>query len=499
MSFHFLFFIFLMMLSVKSAWSLTGARLISLSKSGQTVVFNLGLHDGVKEGDYAVVIKEIQPLDAKGLRLVPVARARNIKINTTNSVWILFKMIDEKLLEKGEKYLVLSESHMLSGRRDPRFGRISVVTNELNMAQEVHETLADDHDRLSKLKHQYPELIPLHQKEYKSDNDIDIVDVEKWGKHQSQRYRSPLYKSPHQDEFRRQLRLLSFEKLVTAYLKKVNDPQFNYDQFYDEQMKSESGSGMRVRSSFSTEYEEYLALKAKKKVEDARLYRSLLEKGESWSEEFSDEELKVVLNEVSVLQEKDRRDYIVQDQKRFCSSINYGVNLTDAQTNNDSTYRRSGPYSWEFDFEGVPLLGHSTLERLTLNGGVRVNKSAMEAGGYNASVDELSAAFGLNWYPVYSPSIVEAPTVFMGVYVRSGHATVEAPQIDQKGNYTFMSLPGLKAGMRYNFKNKLGLRVAFTMESLNLNRYEQSSLTTVLPEKATLFEAKMNFGLAYSF
>lgn len=497
MSFKFYPFIFLLMLTVAPAWSLSGARLVGLSKSKQTVIFNLGLYDGVKDGDYAVIIKQIQPLGAKGLRLVPVARGRNIKINANNSVWILFKLMDEELLVKGEKYLLLSESHMLSGRRDPRFGRISVVTNEEDVVREVHATLSDDQDRLSKLKHQYPELVPLHGKEHKSDKDIDIVDVEKWGKHKSERYRSPLYKSPHQDEFRRELRLQSFEKLVTAYLKKVNDPNFNYHQFYEEQMKSESG--MRVRSSFSTEYEEFLALKAKKKAEDARLYRSLLEKGESWSEDFSDEELKLVLNQISVLQEKDRRNYIVQDQKRFCSSINYGMNITDAQSDSDTTYRRSGLYSLEFDFEGVPIFGHPTLERFSLNGGVRLNKSAMEAGGSNTSLDEISGVFGLNWYPVYSPSVVEAPTVFMGAYLRSGTATVEAPEVDQKANYTLLSVPGFRAGMRYNFKNKFGLRVALTMESLNLYRYEQSSLTTILPEKATLFETKMNFGLAYSF
>jgi hypothetical protein len=87
----------------------------------------------------------------------------------------------------------------------------------------------------------------------------------------------------------------------------------------------------------------------------------------------------------------------------------------------------------------------------------------------------------------------------MGVYLRSGTATLETPVVEEKANYTLLSVPGLKAGMRYNFKNKFGLRVALTMESLNLYRYEQSSLTTILPEKATLFEAKMNFGLAYSF
>jgi hypothetical protein len=481
------------------AYALSGARLLGLSKSGQTALFNLGIHDGIKEGDYAVIIKQIQTLDSKGLRLVPVARARNIKINPNNSVWIVFKIFNQQLLVSGDKFFVLSESHMLSGRRDPRFGRISVVTNEVNMAQEVHATLANDKDRISKLKHNYPEMLPLHENDYRSDTDVKLVDVEKWKKHKNERYRSPIYKSPHQDEFRRELRLSSFEKLVTAYLKKVNEPNFNYDQFYEEQMKSESGTGMKLRSSFATEYEKFLTLKSQKKIEDAKLYRSLLEKGDIWSEDLSDEELKIVLNQVSALKEKDRRDYLVQDLKRFTTFFSYGMSMNDAQTTKDSDYRRSVLYSLDFDFEGIPFTGHSTLERFTLNGAVRINKTAMEAGGYNADVDELSGVLGVNWYPLTSPSVVEAPSPFIGAYLRSGTAMINAPTPDQSANYTILSFPGFRGGLKYNFRNKIGLRVAFSMETINFNRYEQSSLSTVLPERATLFDARMNIGLAYSF
>ena len=68
------------------AWGLTEARLLNQSTSGQTVVFNLGIHDGVKSGDYAVIVKQIRSLDDRDLRLVPVAKARNVKINSDSSL-----------------------------------------------------------------------------------------------------------------------------------------------------------------------------------------------------------------------------------------------------------------------------------------------------------------------------------------------------------------------------------------------------------------------------
>lgn len=481
------------------AWALSGARLLGLSNSGQTALFNLGVHDGVKEGDYAVIVKEIRSLQTRDLRLVPVAKARNIKINTGNSVWILYRTYDSELLVKGQSYLVLSESAMLNGRRDPRFGRISVITEKDKTAFQTQSALSDDKDRLSKLKSQYPELEPLHQKESRTDGDGELVDVEGWRKIKDNKYRTALYKSPHQEDFQRELRLSTFEKMVTAYLKKVDDPKFNYDQFYDEQMKTEFANEFRKRSNFSTEYEQFLSYQGQKAKSDAKLYRSILEKGDSWSEDFSDEELRVVLNEVSVLQEKDRRTFVIADPSRYSVYLGYGMGLNDAQTEKDAGYRREGTYSVDLDFEGIPVLKHDTLERFTLNATVRTNKTAFESENKNASVDELSFTAGVNWYPLYASYALESPAIFFGTYIRSGWATVKAPSVDEQSNYTVLALPGFRTGMKYNFRNNVGLRIALSMETLSLDRYEQSKFDSVLPNQATLFEGKMNFAIAYSF
>lgn len=489
----------LLVVTTTPAWSLGEARLLGQSKSGQTALFNLGVHDGIVEGDYAVIVKEIRDLSTRDLRILPVAKAKNIKVTTQNSVWILYKVFDDELMVKGQKFLILTESEMLRGRRDPRFGRITVITEKDKAGFQTKETMSEDNERLSKLKALYPEIAVLHEKEPRNDRDGDLIDVEVWKEINRDRYRTALYKSPYETDFRRELRLSTFEKMVTAYLKKVNDPKFSYEEFYDEQMRAEFSNEFRKRSNFSTEYEQFLSNQAQKAVADAKLYRSILEKGESWSEDFSDEELKVVLNEVSVLQEKDRRQYVVADPRRYTAYLAYGMSFTDAQTEKDPGYRRDGRYSVELDFEGTPLLKHEVLERFTLNGTFRINKTAMESENRNASVDELSLSAGINWYPLYPPHAIEAAAVFVGTYIRSGTASVEAPSVDEKSNYTLLTLPGLRAGVKYNFLNKVGLRIAINLETMKLDRYEQSKFDSVLPDQATLVEGKMNFALAYSF
>lgn len=481
------------------AWALNGARLISLSSSGQTALFNLGVYDGAKEGDYAVIVKEIRDLSTRDLRLVPVAKAKNIKISTNNSVWILYKFYDAELLVKGQSYLILSETSMLKGRRDPRFGRISVITEKDKTAFQTNQTLSDDKNRLAKLKNQYPEIADLHEKEVRTDNDGELVDVEGWKRFKDAKYRSALYKSPYAKDFQRELRLSTFEKMVTAYLEKVNDPEFSYDKFYDEQKKSAFANEFRQRSNFSTEYESFISFQAQKAVADAKLYRSMLEKGESWSEDFSDEELKRILGSVSVLQEKDRRTFVMADPNKYAVSLGYGMEFTDGQTEKDSGYRRDGRYSVELEFEGVPFTKHETLERFTLDASIRTNKSAFSNDNKNASLDEISGSVGVNWYPVYAPYTPEAPAIFLGTYIRSGTASAEAVSVNEKANYTVLSLPGFRGGLRYNFKNNVGIKIAATIETLQLSRYETSKLGSVLPDEASLVEAKMNFALLYAF
>lgn len=490
----------ILLVVTSSAWALSGARLLNQSSSGQTALFNLGAYDGVKEGDFAVIVKEIRSLDKRDLRIVPVAKAKNIKLNTNNSIWILYRVFDAELMVKGQTYLILTESQLLSGRRDPKFGRISVITEKDKAAFQVQSTLQGDHDRIAKLKAQYPEIQTLHKLEERNDEDGDLIDVEGWRKFQNNKYRTALYKSPYQEDFQRELRLNTFEKLVTAYLQKVNDPKFNYDSFYDEQMKTGFANEFRKRSNFSTEYEQFLSNQSQKAVADAKLYRAILEKGESWSQDFSDEELRRVMNEVSVLQEKDRRKFVMAEPNRYSTYFSYGMSFNDAQTERDPGFRRDNRYSIEAEFEGTPVVKHETLERFTLHANVRTNQTAYEAANaVNASIDEISVSGGFNWYPVYAPYAIEAPALFIGTFIRTGTASVKAPSRNEKANYTVLVLPGFRGGMKYNFKNNFGLRIMLSMETLTLDRYEQSKFGSVLSDEVSIVEGKMNFALAYSF
>ena len=109
--------VWLLMLVVKSVLSQSTApleaRLINQSTSGQTVVTDLGVHDGLKNGDFGIILKKIHNVNARDLRIVPAAKARVVKVNSDSSIWVLYKLIDPELLVKNDQFLVMTESSSL--------------------------------------------------------------------------------------------------------------------------------------------------------------------------------------------------------------------------------------------------------------------------------------------------------------------------------------------------------------------------------------------------
>lgn len=487
-----------LMLLVTHAFALNEARLLNLSRTGNTVLFNLGIHDGVREGDYAVIVKEIRPVQGtRDLRIVPVAKARNIKINPDSSVWIIYKTYDIELLVKGQPYLILSESEMLRGRRDPRLGRITVVGPKGKRTESVMNVMTDDRDRLSKLKDKYEVNEITHEQTPLYDDEGNLIDLEDWENVKGAKYRTALYKSPNRREYRRQLRLATFEKLVTGYLRKVNDPDFSYDKFYDEQMKDEFTNTFRKNSNFETEYRSFLREQASRATEESKLFRKILEKGGTWSVDYSDEELRDTLTNVSVLQEIDRRDYIVAKPRRNALSFDYGFFLNNDQTKKDNLV--NGRYSMEAGYEFIPFAKHPTLERFTLFGTGRVAQNGFETSNSNAEMSEKSLSAGVKWYPFYAPYAVEVPVLFAGISVRSGQVAMRSPTYGDRANYTLLSVGGIQAGLRYNLRSGFGFRLNASFETLQLDRYQFDRYGSRLPDRVNVAEARTGIALIYAY
>jgi hypothetical protein len=309
-----------------------------------------------------------------------------------------------------------------------------------------------------------------------------------------------LYRSPHENDFEEKVRIETFEKIVTSYLNRVNEPNFNYDKFYEEQRKSISANEFSLKSSTDNEYQSYIHDQKSKDAQSLKLRYAALQKGSTWSEDFSDEELKVVLKEVSEIQESDRRVLLQTDPKNVSAYFTLGLNLTDDQSARDTSHRQSRQYSLETEIELQPLPLNQTLKRFSLGGLLRYGLGASSFSGKNTDREDLSLGAALNWYPFYLPSDKEVPAYFIGTSVRAGTSNLETPSIGEKGQYSLTSFPSLRVGMKYTMPFDMGMRFSFELEKLNLNRYSKNaSAVSVQSEEFSQWEGKINLSFLVSF
>jgi hypothetical protein len=482
-----------------AALSQTEGRLISLSSSGETTVFNLGKFDEIFEGDESVILKKIAPLEDKALRIVPVAKARCIKTSSHGSIWILYQIINSELLVAGDKFLIMTDTNSLRGQVDPKLERTTIVGSDKDLSKDVKNFLNEDKDRIAKKKDEFESIGTMHAQEPKTDRDVTLVDVDEWKRSKNTRYRSAIYKSTSKNHFKRSYRLEKFYQLVTDYLNRVNDPEFSYDKFFADQMRDGTSNEFRKKTYFNTEYEDFLYRKSKKSGLEVKLYQSLLKKGSAWSEDFSDDQLRDLLGDTSVLNEEERRVHVISKPLRYAVFFDYGTILNDNQTSEDSSYQRSSLAHYGLDFEFIPFLKHETLERFTFNLNPSYTKSALKMENANVDFNNMTSSFGFNWYPTHSPYTVHFPLFFIGSYLRFGYAVVESPIFSDAAKYTSYTVPGFRSGLKLNLKNRFGLRIVGSVESLKLERYEVNRENTFLSEKLNVFEAKVMGSISYSF
>lgn len=472
---------------------------MSQSASGQTILFNIGHLEGIKAGEFAAILKPIRRPEEMDLRMVPVGKARCIKVNSDSSIWVVYRVFDGELLVPGDKFELLTESKMLSGRKNYSISRTEIVSDKKSIRQDTFEALEGDRERLTKMDRKYKAERELHRPEERFQDDFNIVDSSVWEKERGVAYKSPLYRGPQREEFRRVVRIETFEKLVSAYLKRVNDPEFSYETFYAEQKKEEHDQNFRKKSTFVTEYDNFLESKSKEKSKEAEIYRAMLVRGESWSDDFSDEELRTMLGRVNRVEESMRRDKVREWAFKHQLSFSTGFGMYNNETKDDPNNSKGGGQEFELGYEFFPFAKVDGWQNWTFFGSFRLNTTTFGYETYNVESSEYSGALGVNLYPWLAPQTIDKVLPFVGVYGRFGRSNLTTLATKETGRYTVVAMPGIHAGIKYQLSNGISLRVRGHIEKQQLEVIETKFLGANLPDRADLIDAKLGVGIGYAF
>ncbi len=477
------------------------ARLLSKSSSGKTALFNIGDLDLVKAGDFGVIMRRVADQQDNQIRVIPVAKGRVIKTGKTTSLWYLYELTDSVQLIMRDSYILTTETITMRGRKLLQSERLKIVSPTTEVDKNLLSKREGDKDLLSKKKDTYLTYRSAHQSGEKWARDGELIDLDAWididqeGKRQ---FAESLWRSPSEKDFAEKKRLETFEKMVTTYLQKINDPAFDYNKFYSAQVKDSTGE-YRMSVVNQTEYQEFLENEQEKMQQDARLYRRLLDKGQAWSEDFSDEELAEVINKVGISYEQERRRNIQSTRYNWLLMGSFGLNLLDNENRVDQANATAAKWSLEVGGELFIAPRHDSLQRISLVGSFRNARDGISVGDLNARIDDYSFSGGIFWHPFQSPFVVGQNIFFVGLGMRTGVMRLSTPSNGDQANYTILSLPTVQAGIKYTFKTGVGLRLSGQLENVSLEKIENNSPEVQLPSRAEFIDGRINIGLTKLF
>ncbi len=469
-------------------------RILRTSSTKQTFEVNEGLNQGVTVGEYGFLIQsEVLSIGKTILR--PILKAKCIRAFSNKSVWIRFLSYEKKDLSKGQNYILLTESGLLKGRKKLSSRRLDWIVES---PEDVNKFLKDDAQELAKKKDKYKVLSTPHKIEKHYDTDLELVDVNVWKAKMgdSKLYADGIYKSPHADDFAKRVKVQTFEKMVVAYLNKFNDVNFSYEEYFQKQKETSQGKGTNF---FGNYYERYNEKELSEYKKSQLYYEKVKKNGDSWSKDYNDQQLSELLNRMSDVKERMRRQDILAFHYNHNIAISFGMNMIDNENRTDVVTTETSKVSGEVLYERYLFKGLGILQGFTFGVSGRYAKDAFFGGDLNLSSTEYSFAGHLNYYPYRKPSSINHPIFFVGLLFRYGYSRLRNASTDEQGNYYIKTLPGVRAGLKWNVESGYGAFISFGYENINAERVVVSDSEGVLPDRDSYVDGRLNIGISKFF
>lgn len=504
--------IFFALILAQLSWADLTYRVMQRSTTGRTVVLNMGSLDGLRDNDVATLLLK-KPQGKMDYYTELVAQCKVVKVLNNRSVWFCFKLYNEKLLEKGLPYFVGSQEALMKGRKVPSVKRRKLISNSSNTGKTLKDYFkGNNEDFLTRNDENFIEQERLKQNIGHTDFDFEVIDLSRWEAAPTQIfdqlsaeayrgrkfYPTDIYTSPGQSDFLKRRNLDTYEKMIVNYLQKVNDPNFSYKNLYYEQLPSNNPYASVIKNGVDmTTFTQMNNAKKEKLRQTRDLYRQKLTKGPNWSDEYSDEDLERLIFEKGIMDEEERRRILVARKYSYQLTASMGFNMVNNENVTDITNTQEFKISFDIGYEYYMARRYPKLENVTFELSARRNQDAYSIGSSNAVATEISFANAIHWYPWLKPNIVEENLFFFGLSFRFfGRANLDIPATSEQGIYSVSSIPGLRAGVKYNFKSNFGLRVLASFENLVLDRIERNFVGN-LPESLNATDMKVSFGVSY--
>lgn len=471
-------------------------NLLDTSASGRTLVLNIGAREGFSHQDRGTLLGVYKRENIR--QFVPLALVKVVSVGESDSIVYAEKIYRKNTLHKGGRYLFLSMKDLLAGRREYQARRKKMLAPSkaiYKTKEEYLNHLGNDQTHLD----QYTEGRKLHESYKWSDDytDFELADFAQWVENDPGIFsQKDIFKSSPNFEFIQGKRVETYEKMVLAYLQKVNDPSYMDEMEYAKRMRQNIGM---IDSKEFYQYQD----QGKKKWDNAhkkKEVQALLETGARWSENMNDEDISTLISQEGVYSEIHKQEDIFLSRYHVQLALGFGLNLINNENRED--FRNSRPRKTNLDLGAEWFAFRKAqrfLRRFSLKLGARLSYDALSQGSLNALSTEQSLELGGNWYPFKPVGSVKKIIFYLGSSLRVGFSKLEMLEpVPENGNYRMLGLGG-KLGAQYHWFNGWGMKLESSLERLYLTQSNNSDPDGFLAKKINYPNWNLGMAITYLF
>ena len=504
-------------------------KLLGVSVSGNTIKIDKGSFERVEQKDIARFMVEgvgDNPM------ILNVGEGEAVKVYSNYSIWHLPKAQNIHKLRKAKKIFVAFYSETIKGRRKFKVLQKKIVASREEVLKKgvdraIEDSLKPIPDSLIKKGEEYGSGDQLVETKIPNKHDALTVDFDIWSEEDDHKIDPELGKevgkkvqeNPSVIADAKKIKKREMKKIfnstVDGNLAKVNNAKGGPRGFYSQQRKDEHLREFKNRQLVRNVYDNYLKERRKKRLQKKRALERLAidyerrkkTKGELWSADMDDEQLRRFYVESGVAREHERQQLLASTSINNEIFIRYQRSFLD-HTSELSDFGRGIGTAFEMGHEYHLVRTSQKLSPFTLGFFVGLGKGHYHLGnGVNGETSEKTIGASFNWYFYNLPYMFRKYIFHVGTGMRVGSADISSLQLAEDYSYEMQVLPAAYLGVKYHYQMPkeegsdfgIGMNFLFSIERIRLSTNNPLNSTDDIDGLINLTDIKLSAGLSIFF
>lgn len=492
------------------------AKVVSVSRSGKTIILNRGHLDQIKIGTLAKIFNQTGQLNNPNL--IYIGQAEAVQVLPRKSYWYFQELDNSAVYQKGDTLNLVTQEKNLAGRPVKLKTRKVVLPQGKGIVRYLREEDLGMPSELIFKANEYERGKNYIRTSIERDEDVIAKNFEVWKRKQGLEYideyinkvegrvQSGLKNDINRDEVKKRENDKIFESTVTGIQSKMNNLEFGLSGLYKEQEKDAELTEVTRRVQIENIYEKKQRERREERFIGPYAIEKIKRQGQRWSADLDDDELRRFFIQSGIERERRRQEFSLDRRAGNELLFRATTALTNKTTVEDDNNQNTGYallIGYEFHLSRTnPEITNWTIE-MNLERALRY----YDLGGVNGRFEEGSVFGAVNYYFFNRPDMVRKYLLYGGVGIRRGNATVTSPSLSKDYEFSVFSIPTLQGGMKYRFSAgderedgfDVGLGANLLIQS-ELSRY--SSTSEVDDDISALFittNLRMSFGFSVYF